>query len=253
MTLIATAAGLSGCFLDPEVASNVGHRSARLNARGQTGDAPGWFHFQYARRERQLGTAKGRVTPERGPIPPETPPGGQGAGVSETVTGLLPGRVYVFRVCGRQGAMTVSVCAPIRSFFTRPSNRQNWVSGAFQDSFLLSFLRFDAAVSRFGRHADGLLFDLIDRAQDFEGRVTCLRLDGGRATIGAVGAYDADTFDSEPPVPATELITVVDDPAGDVVRRVARADGTAPPDCGAGTFTGPALAMEGFATVHHAA
>jgi len=245
--LIATAAVLSGCFLDTDVATDVTQTSARLNAFGRTGDAPGWFHFQYARRERRLGTAKGRVTPERGPIPPETPPGGRSAEVSETVTGLLPGRVYVFRVCGRQGAMTVSVCAPIRSFFTRPSNRQDWVSGAFQDSFLLSFLRFG-----FGRHADGLLFDLIDRAQDFEGRVTCLRLDGGRATIGAVGAYDADTFDSEPPVPATELITVVDDSAGDVVRRVARADGTARPDCGAGTFTGPALPLQGSATVHDA-
>ena len=53
-------------------------------------------------------------------------------------------------------------------------------------------------------------------------------------------------------MPATEPITVVDDPAGDVVRRVARADGTAPPDCGAGTFTGPVLPLQGFATVHDA-
>ena len=76
-------------------------------------------------------------------------------------------------------------------------------------------------------------------------------MSGGRATIGAVGGYDAQTHDLEPPVPATELITI-DDPAGDVVRRVARAVGTAPPDCGAGTFTGPALPLQGFAAVHDA-
>jgi hypothetical protein len=103
VTLIATAAGLSGCFLDTDVATDVTQTSARLNAFGRTGDAPGWFHFQYARRERQLGTAKGRVTPERGPIPPETPPGGQGAEVSETVTGLSPGRVYASASAGARG------------------------------------------------------------------------------------------------------------------------------------------------------
>jgi hypothetical protein len=148
--------------------------------------------------------------------------------------------------------MTVSVCRQVRSLFTRATDAQDWVSGGFLDESHLNFLRVDAAASRAGRRADGLLFDETDRQQLFEGRVTCLLVSGGRATIGAVGRYDAQTHDLEPPVPATELITVVDDPAGDVVRRVARADGTAPPDCAAGTFTGPALPLQGFATVHDA-
>ena len=148
VALVATAAGLSGCFLNTDVATDVTQTSARLNAFGRTGDAPGWFHFEYARRERRLGTARGRVTPERGPIPPETPPGGQGAGISETVTGLSPGRVYVFRVCGRQGTMTVSVCGEVRSFFTRPTDAQDWVSGGFGDEPHLNFLQVDAAASR---------------------------------------------------------------------------------------------------------
>jgi hypothetical protein len=253
VTLIAIAAGLSGCFLGIDGATDVTQTSAQLNAKGQTGDEPGWFQFQYARRERQLGTAKGRVTPERGPIPPNTPPpGALIAFFHETVTGLLPGRVYVFRVCGRQGAMTVSVCGEIRSLFTQPTDRQDWVAANFRDSPIF-FLRIQAAASRSGRHADGLVFDVTNRAQRFEGRVTCLRVDGARATIGAVGGYDPDTTDDRvPPVPATDLITVVDDPAGDEVRRVARAEGTAPPDCRAGTFTGPALPLEGSATVHDA-
>jgi hypothetical protein len=253
---LAAVAWLPGCSLTTDVASDVSQTSARLNAYGRTGDAQGWFHFEYARREHQLGTARAGRTPERGPIPPETPPAGA-AHVSETVDGLSPGRVYVFRVCARQEAMTSSVCAQVRSFFTRPTDAQDWVSfSSYGDDANLSFLRVDAAASPRGRRADGLLFDLMDRQQLFEGRVTCLRVAGDRATIGAVGRFDAQTFDDEPPVPATELVTVVDDPAGDpvrdAVRRVTRSVGTTPPDCRSGTFTGPPL-LEGFSTVHDAA
>ena len=252
VALAATAAGLAGCQLTTDVATDVTQTTAKLNAFGRTGDAPGWFHFEYARREGRLGTARGFSTPERGPIPPETPPGGLGAEVSETVTGLSPGRVYVFRVCGRLGAMTSSVCGAVRSFFTRPTEAQDWVSGGFESLGPLSLIRVDAASSRSGRRADGLLLDVTNRSQEFEGRVTCLRVEGDRATVGAVGTYDADTFDpAVPRVPAAELLTVVDAPGGDEVRRVARVDGATPPDCAAGTFAGPPL-LAGHATVHDA-
>jgi hypothetical protein len=252
VALVATAAGLAGCQLATDVATDVTQTTAKLNAFGRTGDAPGWFHFEFARRQRQLGTARGRTTPERGPIPPETPPNGLVAGITETVSGLSPGRVYVHRVCGRQGTMTTSVCGDVRSFFTRPSDAQDWVSADFQSLGPLSLVEVDAASSPSGRRADGLLTDVTNRSQIFEGRVTCLRVRGNRATIGAVGTFDADSFDhAVPPVPATELVTVVDDPGGDEVRRTARADGATPPDCRTGSFAGPSL-LAGIATVHDA-
>jgi hypothetical protein len=252
VALVATAAGLAGCQLATDVATDVTQTTAKLNAFGRTGDAPGWFHFEYARREHQLGTTRGRTTPERGPIPPETPPHGLGMGITETVTGLSPGRVYVDRVCGRQGAMATSVCDEVRSFFTLPSDAQDWVSADFQSLGPSSLVEVDAASSPSGRRADGLLTDVTNRSQIFEGRVTCLRVRGKRATVGAVGTYDADSFDhAVPPVAATELVTVVDDPGADEVRRTARGAGATPPDCRAGSFAGPSL-LEGIATVHDA-
>src|SRR4051794_20009690 len=108
--LAATAAGLAGCALTTSGATKVTQTSARLTAIAGPGDDPGHYHFEYARRAADLGTAAGRRTPERGPVPPNTP-SDRSVTFGEDATGLSPGRSYVFRVCGRQGSMPDDVCA----------------------------------------------------------------------------------------------------------------------------------------------
>jgi hypothetical protein len=245
----ATAAGLAGCTLSTSGATKVTQTGARLTAIGRTGDQPGYYHFEYARRAADLGTAAGGRTPERGPIPPNTP-SDRSVTFGEDVTGLSPGRSYVFRVCGRQGPMPDDVCAGTSSFFTTPSAAQDSVVGSASDGFTFSY-GAAAAASADGRDAEGQLSEVPVKGQRFEGRVTCLVVHGARATIGAVGVFDPSYYDQDPGSAATEVVTVVDDPSGDRWQRVALTAGTTPPSCTGGTFGGASLPASSF-TVHDA-
>ncbi len=112
---------LSACAAYTDPASNVGGLTATLNAHGRTNGTPAHYYFQYATKEADLGTARGRQTPERGPIPPDVPAGGGNVAFGEYVGGLTPDTTYFYRVCGGDQQIHPDVCAPVKQFTTASS------------------------------------------------------------------------------------------------------------------------------------
>jgi Glycine rich protein len=110
---------VGGCFAVTDRATNVGAFSAQLNAHGRTDASPAHYYFQYALTRAALGTAGGRQTPIRGPIPPNVPGNGSELSFGETASRLTPQTKYYFRVCGGDGSVTPDVCSRVRSFTTR--------------------------------------------------------------------------------------------------------------------------------------
>jgi hypothetical protein len=244
------ALALTGCQLATGVPTHVTQTGARLQGNGRTDARPGFFHFEYARRAADLGTAAGRRTPERGPIPPSTPAQGT-VTFGEDVTGLAPGRLYLFRVCGREDTMPANACAATQSFMTDPSAAQDSVVGGYNDVNTTA-ATVTAAASATGADAEGRLYVLPAKGQIFDGRVTCLRVQGNRATVGALGTYTPNAYDpAHPQVPAADLVTIEDLPAGDKFQHVSVTPGTTPPDCTKGTFDGAVHQNSDF-TVHDA-
>lgn len=241
---------LSGCQLATSGATHVTQTAAHLQGTGRTDASPGFFHFEYARRAADLGAAAGHRTPERGPIPPHTPAQGT-VTFGEDVTGLAPGRLYVFRVCGREGTMPTDVCAATQSFMTAPSSAQDFVVGSYNDVNTTA-ATVSAAATSSGADAEGRLYVLPAKGQLFDGHVTCLRVRGNRATVGALGTYTPNYYDpASKPVPAADLVTIEDLPGGDKFKHVSVTPGTTPPDCTRGTFDGAVHNNSDF-TVHDA-
>jgi hypothetical protein len=120
VSMVVSCVALSGCVALTDRASHVSAFSAQLNAHGHTDSTPAHYYFQYAETKAALGTSSGAQTPTHGPIPPNYPAGGTDASFGETVTGLQPSTRYYFRVCGGDGQTDSDVCAPTRSFLTRP-------------------------------------------------------------------------------------------------------------------------------------
>ena len=184
---------LSGCVAFTDPATNVTETSARLNAHGRTDDYPAYFYFRYANRTADLPTAAAKRTPTR-TVPAHRPPSGEYGHFGENVTGLSPGRVHFFEVCGadvRPGAE--EACGGVQSFFTNPTVAQDSVQGwlwagsvpQFSDTFYI-----DAASGPQGQNVDGLFVERSrSGAKVADGRVTCLKVDGDRAAVGVVGKY----------------------------------------------------------------
>ncbi len=99
-------------------ATNVSTTSATLNGKGFTTDQPGEYEFQYAVDfKSDLGTSRDFTTPRR-TVPANTPPSGEFTNFSEPVTGLEPGTLYWFRLCGREGSASADKCLNEYSFRT---------------------------------------------------------------------------------------------------------------------------------------
>jgi hypothetical protein len=239
---------LPGCALSTFGATSVTQTSARLNGYGDTGANTAYYHFEYARQKSQLGTAQGSRTPERGPIPPHVPANDTRIQFGEAVTGLAPGHTYYDRICGRPSTLPTDVCLSVDSFFTQPSDTQDYVIAGYELGKSRGSVKASSTAS--GGDPDGTLGDLSGGSGadlgNFEGHVTCLAVHGDQATIGAVGTLQPYPFDGSSS-PATELVTVT----GQEWRTVARTAGTTPPDCSQGTFTGDYVPLAG-AIVHDA-
>src|SRR5829696_555309 len=125
----------------------------------------------------------------RARCPRTGPPSGEYGHFGENVTGLSPGRVHFFEVCGadvRPGAE--EACGGVQSFFTKPTVAQDSVQGwlwagsvpQFSDTFYI-----DAASGPQGQNVDGLFVERSrSGAKVADGRVTCLKVErrsrGGR-------------------------------------------------------------------------
>jgi hypothetical protein len=235
---------LPGCALTTFGATSVTETSARLNADGHTGANTSYYHFEYARQRSQLGTAQGSRTPERGPIAPHVPANDTDITFGEAVTGLSPGHTYYDRVCGRPSTLPTDVCLSVDSFFTQPSDAQDYVIASWELGKSAGSVKASSTAS--GADPDGTLTDLSGGSGadlgNFNGHVTCLAVHGDQATIGAVGTLLPYPWDgTSPSSPATELVTVTEHEW----RTVARTAGTTPPDCSQGTFTGDYVSIGG--------
>ncbi len=213
---------LSGCYASTEPATNVGIDRATLNARGtaNNGPAQSWFEYEL----------NGRVGD-----PPTAGftnwPAGVSGPFSANVSGLAAGTEYSYRVCGHDGGQT-PVCSNTRTFTTRPPVKDAVFGGYWTGC--CSTWTVNAKSGPSGENPEGYItwhspngFDSGHR--DFQGIVTCLKVDGARAAVVAVGAI-RNSFDGTE-TPTTSTAIVVDGRTAQDSIHDADIPGTAPLDC----------------------
>jgi hypothetical protein len=214
---------LGGCYASTEPATNVGPESATLNARGTANNGPARSHFEFW----ITGSARVRRTDDR-----HWPAGASGP-FSERAAGLAAATSYSFRLCGADGAVDGTyVCGQTRSFKTGAPTQDSAVG--FWGGSPHYYGGVSAHSSRSGGSPQGSMSFRVS-FDYFEGSVSCLRVSGNRAAVGAVGSrYDQ----LQQPHPATALITIVDGgaTADDKLDVGGIQDGSTPPDCAAATF-----------------
>lgn len=239
--LAAAIAGLTGCYASTEPATEVTQDGARLNAHGTADAGPAETFFEY------WPTAGG--APVLRTLTRTWPTGASGP-LSEAIGGMtFPGPLsastqYSFRVCGNDvGAQPV--CAQTRTF-TTPAPIRDAARGFWAD-FMSPHApsgRVDASAGPSGKRPTGTVSHfLYEFAIAFAGRVTCLRVRGDRAVVGAIGSVTRDGSapdpDADPPTAST-LLTILDGgPSGVDRTNVAFDPGSgAPPRCSAGATDG---------------
>jgi hypothetical protein len=233
---------LTGCRLYNWGATSVGQTTATLEASGRTDGDTAYYHFEYARSTSAFGTAAALATPERGPIGPHTPSDGRLVPIREGVSGLAAGRIYWTRVCGRVSGMTTSICTGAEKFFTLPSDAQDHLTGWGTDGSTWD-ISVSASSGPQGQEPEGTLYLVPQKGEYFDSiTVTCFRVQGDTATVGATGDWVRDYYSQEPPVPGHALLTVVRDtsaPYGNVAYVNEAGAGGDPPDCADGGTTTP--------------
>jgi hypothetical protein len=199
----------------------VGPESATLNARGTADNGPAHSYFEYW----PSGGAHSATDTRRWPS-------GASGPFSEKVDRLYAGKTYLFRVCGADGGSGgTAVCAQTRQFAT-PAPVQDSAVGFWSTS-----PGFEGGVNAhsgpIGQNAHGTA-SLRWSFDTFTGNVTCLLVQGNKATVGAVG-HTHESADAK----ETLLLTVVDGgPSGatDTVLPAITKGSTAPPGCANASF-----------------
>lgn len=234
MSLVGVAATLGGCYGSTEPATDVGSGSARLNAQGTANDGPAYSYFEY---DTALPTGVSRTRLRAWPA-------GASGRVSEVVGGLREATAYAYRVCGGDQGEPPA-CAQYRFFTTRGPDGKDSVKGWWR--YTVQGVsnpegQIDAVSGPSGENPSGSLSHY--RTEQFEGAlypvrftgfVTCVAVDGSRATVGAVGTEHFGRTDTTRR--ATSLFTVEDlnGTFEDQDRlRAETAAGTTPPSCAAG-------------------
>jgi hypothetical protein len=239
---------LTGCVGFTDYATHVTQTSAWLEAHGRTDDYPAKFYFRYANYEADLPTAAAHRTPTR-TVPAHRPASGEYGYFHEGVSGLSPGRVYFYELCGaddRPGAQ--EMCGGRQRFFTNPSSSQDSVVGWMYAGFGPYFNKyvFNAASGPQGQNADGW-FEFLYRnayfSPTYETRVTCLDVDGHRAAVGEVTKHsDGSTIG--------RVWTVTDDgPSGSGRINSINVVEQLPPDCVNASFDNQDTALEGHLVI----
>jgi hypothetical protein len=217
---------LAGCYGSTEPATDVGTKTATLNAQGKANNGPATAFFEY--------WVRGASGSTQQTDPAHVPAGAQGA-FSEKVTGLDPDTSYSFRLCGSDDSGGPTVCAQTRTF--RTAVAEDSVTGFWKVSPDI-FGSIDARSGPSGEDPQGYIRSQgpYYRWWDFEGVVTCVAVNGNRAAVGAVGQA-APFTDPANPQPATMLLTVEDAPTVDTDTAWAVfEDGSTPPNCATASF-----------------
>ena len=230
-TLFGTALVLGGCYGSTEPASDIGFDRATLTANGtaNAGDAHVYFEYWPTGDPGSLLATIGK----------DVPAGSSGKYSEPTANsfrGLAVGTQYSYRVCAKDQGVPNGACAQTRTFTTgRPAG--DLVRGDYLTVFGGIGHRgaVDAHSDASGSNAGGTMELPADKdpsAGTFSGTVTCLRVEGNRATVGAVGSNNGG--------PATALFAVVDNDAtwigtADQVDWT-QTPGSTPPDCSTASF-----------------
>jgi hypothetical protein len=230
--IIGTTLILGGCYGSTEPAVNVGVDRATLTADGtaNAGDAHVYFEYWPTAQPASVFATIGKDVP-----------GGSSGKYSEPTAnsfrGLAPGTEYSYRVCAKDQGVPNGACAQTRTFTTvLPAG--DLVRGDYMT--VLGGIDHSASVDAHsdasGANAGGTMTLPGDKKPSpsgtFSGNVTCLRVQGNRATVGAVGSDNGQ--------PTTALFEVVDNDAlwiggADQVDWTETPGSTAP-DCSTGSF-----------------
>jgi hypothetical protein len=219
---VLSALLLVGCYGSTEPATNMRPDSVQLNGRGTANHGPAYTFF----RVQKFGV----------PLPPtfDTPtrqwPAGASGPFSEKLTGLETATDYYYKLCGAD-AGEQPVCANSQSFATRGPDGQDSVLGSWRvrQSADPSGGRAQARSDPSGANPRGSLeiTEVTDHLHDFTGFVTCLRVEGNKATVGAVG-LDQDENGTDHP--STAIASFLDRAQGDLFS-IELQPGSTPPDC----------------------
>jgi hypothetical protein len=234
VVLLGAVPALGGCYGSTEAARDIGIDRATLTAHGtlNAGDAHVYFQYWPAGHPESVFTTIGTDLPggSSGPYSEST---------AKSYRSLVPGTQYSYRVCGKDRSAPDGVCAQTRTFTTaRPAG--DVVRGDYMTFFggIGHAASVDAHSDASGANPGGTMTLPADKAPapggTFSGKVTCLKVVGNRATVGAVGANGGQ--------PAHALLQVVDSDLAwlgttDQVDWTETAGATAP-NCASGSFAG---------------
>jgi hypothetical protein len=236
LVVFGVALLVTGCYGSTEPATNIGYDNATFRGQGTTGQDGTHVFFEWwqgGRADNVLATlgkdiAGGVTGPYSEPPFTEAPL-------------LRPATQYLFRLCGRETATT---CAQTRSLTTLTPTGDR-IHGAFAfGSDLSAGGSVDARSDRTGGNPAGRLSLSSDPQTPgigFAGDVTCVKVNGSQAVVGAVGTDEG--------VAASGLLEISDNDLDTPNLTADRLDwqvthGRTAPDCAGQPFGGdqaPAL------------
>jgi len=233
MGALVAAAVLAGCYGSTEPATNVGIDRATLTAKGTTNAGAAHIYFEY--------WPTGQPASVLATIGKDIPGGVTGPyseATADSFRGLKPATGYTYRVCGKDQSSPNGACAQTRTF-TTSAPAGDLIRGDY--ATLLGGIGHRGAVDAHsdasGANAGGTLSLPEDKHAspigNFSGNVTCLRVEGNKATVGAVGSVAGQ--------PTTALLVYVDNDLN-WIEPTDQLDwtetpGTTPPNCASGSFT----------------
>ena len=251
---VFAAAALGACSGSTEPATKGTFDSAQLNARGTADNGPAYSYFEYGPTD---------VSPQAFHTQTRSWPAGASGAFSEQIGGAVsgPGPLYAstqysFRVCGNDAGKQ-RVCAQTLTF-TTPAPVKDAAEGFWQNGLGAGSPQgqVNASAGPSGHSPSGTLrHQAYAERTIFAGRVTCLRVSGRTAIVGAVGAATTDGTQPNPnanPPTHTSLVTIVDDgPPGVDTTGVTLSSGSTPPSCSSGPVA-DGRSLTGSANVYDA-
>jgi hypothetical protein len=241
VVLIGTTVVLAGCYGSTEPATNVELDHATLHGYGTADQGTTHVWFQYWPTA-QPGMVTTVTTQDFGD---ETGP------VSRDTRTLTVATNYSFRLCGSDQTIPQGVCAQTRAFRTlTPAG--DFVRGGFLTQF--TGVGHDGTVDAHsdagGTHPGGTVtLPVVNTSTGpfkFSGTVTCVRVQGSQAAVGAVGIVGS-THESV-------LLALVDKSPSPGLDQVGWTEtpGSTPPDCATAVFQPrPEVAYSDLAVYDH--
>jgi len=223
---IAAGAAFTGCYGSTEPATNITGDTATLHGQGTANNGDARIYYQLW--DTQTGIH--RDTPVRYIHAGASGPFDVNVRALEANTG------YSFRLCGSDVDPVREVCAQTRTFTTGPLTN-DWVQASSANDRPSPSIGVYARGGPNGENPSGAVSATrdcdINHCFVFDGSVTCMKVQGNRAVVGAVGKED-DLGDPSPPPAQTRLVFILDDDSGGDKISYASESGTTPPDCGVG-------------------